>query len=73
MIFEGGILGGARKFHRNPYLNGTTFPFDICRLGCCHLTLEAHGPDVVCQIVSVIFACIGHQLDEVQPNLAIVG
>ena len=28
MIFEGRILGVARKFHCNPYLNGTTVPFD---------------------------------------------
>ena len=29
MIFKGAILGGARKFHMDSYLNGTTVPFDI--------------------------------------------
>ena len=29
MIFEGGILDGMQKFHRNLYLNGTVVPFDM--------------------------------------------
>ena len=29
MIFKGGVLGGARNIHHDPYLNGTTVPFDI--------------------------------------------
>ena len=33
MIFKGGILGGAQKFHLDSYLNGTTVPFDSCFTG----------------------------------------
>jgi len=29
MVFKGGILGGARQFWGNPYLNSTTVLFDI--------------------------------------------
>ena len=29
MIFKGGILGGAQKFHLDSYLNSTTIPFDV--------------------------------------------
>ena len=29
MIFKGGILGGARKFYLDSYLNSTTIPFDV--------------------------------------------
>ena len=25
-------MGGTRNFHRNPYLNGTTVPFDNIRI-----------------------------------------
>ena len=28
MIFKGAILGDARKFHMDSYLNGTIVPFD---------------------------------------------
>jgi len=28
IVFEGGILGGARNFWGNPYLNSTTVLFD---------------------------------------------
>ena len=51
---------------------GVLFPLNIYT-ECCHLTLAAHRPDGVCQIVSSVFACIGHQLDKIQPNLATVG
>jgi len=29
VVFKGGILGGARQFWGNPYLNSTTVLFDI--------------------------------------------
>jgi len=31
MFLKGGILGGARQFWGNPYLNSTTVLFDECR------------------------------------------
>ena len=34
MIFKGGIFSGARKFHLDSYLNGTTIPFDIKNYKC---------------------------------------
>ena len=39
MIFKGGILGGARNFHLDSYLNGTTIPFDIHYYKYTFLTL----------------------------------
>jgi len=32
VVFKGGILGSARQFWDNPYLNSTTVLFDEC---CC--------------------------------------
>ena len=29
MIFKGGILGSVQNFLGDPYLNGTTIPFDM--------------------------------------------
>jgi len=29
VVFKGGILGGARQFWGNPYLNSTTILFDV--------------------------------------------
>jgi len=29
VVFKGGIIGGARQFWGNPYLNSTTVLFDI--------------------------------------------
>jgi len=29
VVFKGGILGGARQFWGNPYLNSTTVLFDM--------------------------------------------
>ena len=31
---KGGILGSAQNFHCNPYLNGTTGPFDTQNVLC---------------------------------------
>jgi len=33
VVFKGGILGGARQFWGNPYLNSTTVLFDIYHTG----------------------------------------
>jgi len=41
VVFKGGILGSARQFWGNPYLNSMTILFDYD-----HITLEIHTVQV---------------------------
>ena len=52
MIFKGRILGGVQNFHHDPYLNGTTVPFDsIISIQLVYFLVITYT--VVCLIITI--------------------